>query len=108
MVNSDKRKLWSNTTSMEDTTVDVQPGIARFVNAFMPIIVRIAKIEMLIMTIEKISNRLAITSIKTEIAPRPCMNKEVKSIFDLPENRLPRCVTTEVKGNPDFNIPPGR
>jgi len=94
MVNNESRKLCNKIISIAEATVEVQPGIAISVNVLIPSNARIASNEMPMRSKEKINNRLAITSINTAMAPRPCISKERKFIFDLPAYRFPRFVMT--------------
>ena len=106
MVKSESRKLCKRIISMAEITVEVHPGMARSVNVFIPTKARITNREILIRDNEKISSRLAMISINTAIAPRPCIKRELKFMEDLPAYLLPRLVTMDIYGKPVLMIPP--
>jgi len=84
--------LCNSTTSIDSKTVEAQPGIARSVNQRIPKMIQIAAIEINISATEMISRRLAICSIKTEIAPKPWSKRSVKLMLDLPAYLFPLAV----------------
>ena len=85
-----------------------QPGMAALEKNLMATIVRMANTERPIITIEKMSKRVAMISIKTPMAPNPCSIKEVKLILESPLYRLPLCVEMFAKDILDFMIAPAR
>jgi len=78
-------KLIKRIISIDEPNVEAQPGIASTVTVLMTMIVAIAKTENSINKNEIIATLVIMISRKTEIAPNPCNNKEVKFILELPE-----------------------
>ena len=69
---------------MDDIIVDAHPGMARSVNQRIPKMIQIPVIEININETERINKRLAICSMKTDMAPKPCSKSAVKFMLDLP------------------------
>jgi len=70
---------------MDVPKVDAQPGIARSVTVLIMMMDAIASAENSINKNEIIATLVIMISRKTEIAPNPCNNKEVKFILEFPE-----------------------
>jgi hypothetical protein len=108
IVKRDNKKLCRSTISIEEKAMVAQPGMAASVKNFIPVMIRIPSMETIIINSEKISSLVAMISIKTPIAPSPCMRRAVKLILEEPSNRLPLWVGTVTKGTLVLSMAPAR